>query len=281
MIGRKILFGLAFMLSVTPINLTVASQSTFDHEHTLLTEVLDKHVTAGLVNYRALKVDPGNLDEYLQNLAEIDPELYENWTRQQKLALWINAYNAFTIRVVLDHYPIEHSWLADPLGQYPDNSIRQIRGVWDDMTWPIMGKNYTLNHIEHVILRRDMLDPRIHFVLVCASMGCPRLETKAFGAADLDARLHQAGIDYIYDSHRVKINQDRKLVLLPQIFHWFPEDFESGTKYMELFKDHPSGLDGILSWVYQYANYDDRKFLQQDSYETSYSYYNWALNEKK
>jgi hypothetical protein len=279
MIERKILFGLACMLWVTPITLTVAAQSTFDHEHILLTEVLDKYVTAGLVNYSALKTDPADLNEYLQDLAEIDSEAYEKWSRQEKLALWINAYNAFTIRVILDHYPIEYSWLADPLGQYPNNSIRQISGVWDDSTWRIMGKDYSLDHMEHVIMRRELVDPRIHFVLVCASKGCPYLENRAFGASDLEARLDRAGINYIYKSRRVKINKERKLVMLPQIFKWFAEDFESGTQHKGLFTDHPSELAGILSWVYQYANDEDRRFLLQDSYQISYTYYDWALNE--
>lgn len=278
---RKILFVLTSVLSVASASVAAESKSTFDHEHILLTEVLSEYVSDGLVNYRSLQADPGNLNEYLQDLAEIDSAAYKKWTPQQKLALWINAYNAFTIRVILDHYPIEHSWLADPLGLYPDNSIRQIKGVWDDMTWRIMGEKFTLNHIEHVILRRELEEPRVHFVLVCASQSCPRLENKAFGASDLEARLDRAGVNYIYDSRRVQINKEQNLLLLSQIFKWFAEDFEFGTQYKGLFEDHPSELAGILSWVYEYANDEDRRFLLQNSYEIPYMYYDWALNEKR
>jgi len=278
---QKILLVLFSILQAVAVTPAMGSQSTFDHEHSLLTDVLREYVSEGLVDYAALQSEPDKLNEYLRALDEIDPEAFREWTRQQQLTLWINAYNAFTLKVILDHYPIEHSWLADPLGQFPDSSIRQISGVWDDMTCRIMGEQYTLNHMEHVIMRRELVDPRIHFVLVCASLGCPRLENTAFGASDLEARLDQASVDYIYDSHKVQINAEKELVLLSQIFNWFPEDFESGTEYKELFEDHPSGLAGILSWVYKYAKDEDRKFLLQGSYQIPYTYYDWALNEKR
>ena len=271
---------LIIMLLVSPATSAAESQESFDHEHFLFTEVLGEHVFDGLVNYRTLKANPTSLNEYLHELAEIDSDAYQNWTRDQKLALWINAYNAFTLKAILNHYPIEHSWLADPLGNYPDSSIRQIKGVWDDQTWSIMGKSYTLNHMEHVIIRRELVDPRIHYVLVCASKDCPYLENQAFGAADLNERLNKASRDYIYDSRRVRIDNVNKIVHLPQIFKWFAEDFEPGTKYKSLFKAHTSEEAGILSWVYQFSNKQDRAMLENNNFKIAYLYYDWALNER-
>lgn len=283
--GRRLSFAailsvLIFILVAAPAIPALESQAPFDHGHFLLTEVLSEHVANGLVNYRALKENQATLNQYLHELANIDPEAYNKWTRQQKLALWINAYNAFTIKGILDHYPIEHSWLADPLGNYPDNSIRQIRGIWDDMTWTVMGEEYTLNHMEHEIMRRELADPRIHFVLVCASKGCPNLEGLAFGASDLDERLDLAGINYIYDSREIRIDRKNKVVRLSQIFKWFEEDFVEGTQYKQLFKDHSSKEAGILSWVYRYANKADREFMENYNIKIAYLYYDWALNER-
>ena len=85
------------------------SPGTFDHQHLLLTKVLSRHVSNGRVNYQSLKKNPAELDEYLQKLADIDPDDFKKWSREQQLALWINAYNSFTIKVILDHYPIQHS----------------------------------------------------------------------------------------------------------------------------------------------------------------------------
>ena len=275
-----ILSVLIFILVAAPAIPAVELQAPFDHGHFLLTEVLTEHVANGLVNYRALKENQASLNQYLQEIANIDPEAYRKWTRQQKLALWINAYNAYTIKGILDHYPIDHSWLADPLGHYPDNSIRQIKGIWDDMTWTVIGEEYTLNHMEHEIMRRELADPRIHFVLVCASKGCPHLENKAFEASDLDDRLDQAGTDYIYESRKVRIDGKNRNIQLPQIFKWFEEDFVEGTQYKQLFRDYSSKEAGILSWVYRYANKADREFMENNSLKIAYLYYDWALNER-
>lgn len=284
-IGRRSKLSLHAILTVLIVLLVAQlpgqaseSQDTFDHRHLLFTKVLSKYVARGMVNYQSLQANQAILNKYLQALANINSESFKNWTRQQQLAMWINAYNAFTIKVILDNYPIEHSWQLDPLGEYPDNSIRQIH-VWDNIGWTVMGNKYTLDHMEHVIMRRELVEPRIHYVLVCASIGCPYLEERAFEASDLDARLDQAGVNYIYDSRRVRIDREHKIVSLPQIYKWFKEDFESGTQYKKLLQNQPPELAGILSWVYKYANAEDRKFLESDSYRISYLFYDWALNE--
>jgi len=272
---------LVMMLMSSPDITAAQSEDTFDHEHFLLTEILSEYVSNGKVNYRALKTNQGGLNKYLQELADIDPEDFKNWTRQQQLAMWINAYNAYTIRAVLDSYPIEHSWVSDPLGQFPDSSIRQITGVWDIMTWTVMGKQLSLNKMEHGIMRQELIDPRIHYVLVCASIGCPKLENSAFDAANLEERLDQAGVNYIYDSNRIRIDKRHKVVGLPQIYKWFKEDFDEGTEYKDLLKNQPSDLSGLLSWVYKYANEQDRKFLVNGTYQISYLFYDWGLNESR
>ena len=278
---------------------------TFDQHHTLLDQVLQKYVAQGRVNYRALKDNPTQLNRYFETLAAIDPRDYEHWTRQQKLALWINAYNAFTIKAIVDHYPIQPSWLADPLGDYPPNSIRQIPGVWDKMTWRVMGRDYTLDYMEDEILRKQLAEPRVHFVLVCASLGCPLLESHAFDAAGLDKRLDQAAINYIYRDHKVQIDREHGVVRLPRIFEWFTGDFPVRDDAPAIFRNAPhatgyvkhselTGKDeragmmlwpknvaGPLSWIYHYANEQDRAFLASMKYRVVFLYYDWGLNEQR
>jgi hypothetical protein len=275
----------------------------FDHQHTLFDNVLRKYVKNGLVNYKVLRNDQAVLSHYLQVLADIDPKSYEMWTHQQKLALWINAYNAYTIKVILDHYPIKPSWLADPLGHYPPDSIRQIPGVWDKLTWPIMGKEYTLDQMEHVIMRKQLAEPRVHFVLVCASIGCPLLENRAFDATHLEQRLDQAVVNYIYRDHKVHIDKRNRVVGLPRTFEWFGEDFQPASDSPEIFRTATKGAGivkhsdltgneiaripatnakeaaGPLSWVYRYANEEDRAFLATGNYKVIYLHYDWHLNE--
>lgn len=252
----------------------------FDHQHNLFDKVLTTYVKDGLVNYRALKNDQETLDSYLASLAAVTQTQYEKWTRQQKLAFWINAYNAFTIRVILNHYPVTRSIFADPLRRYPVSSIRQIPGVWKIRKWRVASQRYTLDYMEHVIMRQKIVEPRIHFVLNCASLGCPLLENRALEAASLEERLDQAAINYIYRDHKVEIDSNNQAVRLPQIFNWFAEDFKPFEESAAFFKDRPAEIAGPLSWIYHYANEDDREFLESGSYQVSYLDYDWGLNEQ-
>ncbi len=253
----------------------------FDHEHRLLDQVLQKHVENGLVNYRALQADPETLDRYLQSLAGVDPKAYENWTRPQKLAFWINAYNAYTLRVILDHYPVTRSIFADPLRRHPADSIRQIPGVWGWRKWPVMGGKFTLDQMEHTILRQQLKEPRIHFVLVCASKGCPLLESHAFDAEHLEQRLEQAAVNYLYRDHKIQIDRERNAVRLPQIMNWFAEDFVPDPQTAAFFERYPREAIGPLAWVYRYANAADREFMRQGKFELTYLEYDWALNDRR
>lgn len=251
----------------------------FDHQHTLFNEVLRNHVEDGLVNYRALKNDQSDLDRYLASLATVPQAHYETWTRQQKLAFWINAYNAFTIKTILNHYPLSRSWLADPWRHYPAASIRQIPGVWKLRWWRAAGRYHALDHMEHVIMRRQIVEPRIHFILVCASIGCPWLENRAFDAETLEQRLDQAAVNYLYRAKRVTIDRNNGVVGLAQIFNWFNEDFPPLEESAPFFKDHPTEVVGPLTWIYRYANEADRAFLRSGSYQVRYLDYDWGLNE--
>lgn len=253
----------------------------FDHQHTLFDQVLQRHVENGRVNYRTLQTDQETLNRYLQSLASVDPGAYESWTRQQKLAFWINAYNAYTLRVIVDHYPVTRSIFADPLRRYPADSIRQIPGVWKWRWWLALGRRYTLDHMEHVILRQELKEPRIHFVVNCASMGCPLLENHAFDAEHLEARLDQAAVNYLYRDRKVRIDKAGNAVRLPQIFKWFAEDFTPDPEIAVFFERYPREAIGPLTWVYRYASAADREFLRQGKFELTWLEYDWALNDRR
>ncbi|NIR96663.1 MAG: DUF547 domain-containing protein [Gammaproteobacteria bacterium] len=255
--------------------------AAFDHRHALFDRVLRAYVEDGLVDYAALKDDPATLDRYLDAVGAVTEAQYEGWTREQKLAYWINAYNAYTIKVVLQHYPIGRSIFADPLERYPASSIRQIPGVWKLRWWAAAGERYTLDHMEHVIMRQEIGEPRIHFVLVCASLGCPKLESRSFDAEHLDQRLDQAAVNYIYRDDKVGIDREDGVMRLPRIFDWFAEDFQPLAESAAFFEDRPAKIAGPLTWIYRYANERDRAFLQSGSYRVEYLPYDWGLNDQE
>jgi hypothetical protein len=165
------------------------------------------------------------------------------------------------------------------LRRYPASSIRQIPGVWKIHKWRVASQKYTLDHMEHVIMRQKIVEPRIHFVLNCASLGCPLLENRALDATNLKEQLDQAAINYIYRDHKVEIDRVNGTVHLPQIFNWFWEDFNAFEESAGFFKDRPVEIAGPLSWIYHYANADDREFLKSGSYQVNYLDYDWGLND--
>jgi len=210
--------------------------------HQLWNNVLETHVSNdGQVNYIALKQNPKPLIAYLNNLVQNQPK--KSWSVEEEMAYWINAYNAYTIKLILDNYPL--------------NSIRDIKQPWDIMFVPFEQKLISLNAIEHDILRKKG-DPRIHFAIVCASVSCPNLSNKAFTSGELDAQLDAATTAFLNDDS--KNNFENQKAELSKIFKWFSKDFNNSGGVIEFIKD------------YRYIE------LMKKS-DVSYLDYNWDLND--
>ena len=217
-----------------------ASAQTIDHSK--WTEILQFYVAEnGNVNYKGLQKNRKSLNAYLNNLAQNAPE--ENWSKAEKMAYWINAYNAYTIQLILDNYPTE--------------SIKDIKDPWGQTFFEISGKTMSLNTIEHEILR-PMGDPRIHFAIVCASESCPKLLNCAYESKSLTDQLDQAAREFINDTSKNSISESK--ITISKIFKWFKSDFPKG--------------DGFIAYLNKYS-------LTNISTETKINFqtYNWSLNE--
>ena len=179
--------------------------------------MLRQHVDEdGFVNYEGFLQDSDELEDYLVILSEGVPD--KDWTDEEKLAFWINTYNAFTIKLILDHYPVTSikkiKW-----------GIPFINSVFDIQFFKIGGISYDLNKIEHGILRKQFDEPRIHFAINCASISCPPLKNEAYVAERLDKQLTEAAETFLADKMRNKISGD--VVEISKIFSWFRRDFVS------------------------------------------------------
>ncbi len=161
-----------FICFITSFLLFVVTKDVYAQDHQLFTDILQKYVLNGLVDYKNLKND-NRLDKYLSQLSNTDPDKLKG---NEKLAFWINAYNAFTLQIVIENYPIESITDLNTGGKI----IAYLLGdtVWDKEFITINNKKYSLNDIEHKILRK-MNEPRIHFAIVCASISCPELLNEA------------------------------------------------------------------------------------------------------
>ena len=277
---RSFLLAIALLLLITGCGRDaeppVSARAAFDHEHTLLDEVLQKHVRQGRVDYHALHRDTATLDRYLETLARIEPAAYEKWTREQKIALWINAYNAYTLRVILDHYPVTRSVFADPLRRYPASSIRQIPGVWKLRRWPVAGSTWTLDHMEHVILRRELVEPRIHFVLVCASISCPLLEKSPSVFPPWNCGWSRQRITISIATARCRSTGKTGLYACRRYSAGSRKTSNPSPEFAGHFARHPPEAAGVLTWIYRYASAEERDFLQMDAYEITYLEYEGA-----
>lgn len=202
---------LFLILFIMVINLGVALSDGFDHSHSTYAKVINTYVKDGLVDYASLISNPKQLDLYLIRLSSVTEGDFKEWTREQQLAYLINLYNAQTLRLIIDHYPIR--------------SIKDIRDPWDQNVVSLFGNKITLNALEHEIIRKNYDEPRVHFALVCAAMGCPKLPEQPFIASRLSMQLDEQGRNFLDESDKNSVDLKSQTIYLSQIFQWFQEDF--------------------------------------------------------
>ena len=197
--------------------------------HEVFDGLLKKHVDAmGLVSYTGFQKDRELLDQYLK-LLTTNPPNDQYWTEPEKMAYWINLYNAFTIDLILGYYPVESIKDIGAKVQVPF-----VNTPWDIKFIEIAGEKYDLNNIEHNILRKIFEEPRIHFAINCASMSCPRLRREAYSGDKLDQQLQEQAIEFMNDPGRNQITAEKAEV--SKIFQWFGGDFTKKGVFERIFE---------------------------------------------
>ena len=249
-----------------------------EFSHDLYDRVLKEYVVDGRVDYARLKGNRSDLDRHISELARLDPKLYEKWEGSAQIAFWINAYNAITLQVILDHYPIQRSSSPASL-VFPANSIRQIPGAWDQITHPVMGRPMTLDQIEHEVLRKRFKEPRIHMALVCAAQGCPLLRSEVYMGQRLNEQLVDQARRFLENPAKFRMDRKQRLVRLSPIFQWFGQDFLIAYGLPEGFAGHADAERAVLAFASRYLASDDRAFLQDGNYRIAYLGYDWRLNQ--
>ncbi len=263
------------VLAAALLAAVLPARAAFDQTHALLTAELHKYVDHSLVHYKLWREHPEGLNRYLAELAAITPEEYEKFSENEKKALWINAYNALIIKIVLDHYPIHGT-----KSYYPPNSARQIPNLWDDYHYKVAGRDVNLYAIEHYILRKDFKDPRVHFAVVCASRGCPYLRRTAYTPATLDHDLDEAARRYMADPQHVQYDPENQTIRVSKLFQWFPLDFAQAAGYKTIPDPPPTDNDIVAAYVLSFAAPEVKaKFPDISRVDVDYMPYDWALND--
>jgi hypothetical protein len=213
--------------------------------------LVKKHVSKnGMVDYQGFLKDKKQLQVYLDKLSANRPT--SKWSKTEKMAFWINAYNAFTVKLIVDHYPVKS--IKDI-----KKGIPFVNSVWDIAFIPMGKEKIDLNYIEHTILRKEFKDPRIHAAINCASFSCPLLRNEAYTAVRLDEQLNDAMRRFVNDSQRNQL--DKSNIKISKIFSWFAGDFK---------------LNG--SSVVDYLNKYAKKRVQPNA-KIDFLEYQWELND--
>ena len=230
-------------------------------DHSAWDRLLRKYVDRdGMVDYAAWKAsqtDRGTLERYLATLGEADTNA--RTTKQGKLAYWINAYNALTVHGILEVYPTDSI----------RNHTAKIVGynIWDDHLLAVGGNEYSLNHVEHKILRK-LGEPRIHFAIVCASIGCPRLLDRAYTAESLESQLAENTRDFFARRRNFQADLADRQIRVSSILDWFGKDFGATPR---------KGLAGLAKYMPDEAT---RKLVAGETFSVSYLDYDWSLNKQ-
>ena len=248
------------------------AQGAFDHDYRAYASVLRRHLRDGRVDYAGLKAGRQDLDAVVRAFGDVsDPEV-QAWSRPQQIAFWINAYNVFTLRAIVDHYPIEGSRFS----LQPRNSIRQIDGVWTTLTWKAAGRTVTLDDIEHRILRPTFREPLVHFAVNCASVSCPPLAPEPYRAATLDAQLHAAARRFLASPLGLTVRGTRLSV--SSIFKWYGEDFVE--RYGSAVARAGSPVDrAILGVVAMFGPAEAKALAESGKASVAFLSYDWSLND--
>ncbi len=229
----------------------------FDQTHPAWNRLLASQVTNGLIRYAAIQSAPELLKGYLDEVAKVPEEQFKSWSRPNQLAFLINVYNAATVQLIVDHYPV--------------TSIRKIGSVlkspWKQDCVHLWGKVMTLDDLEHGIIRPQYTDPRVHFALVCAAKGCPPLRNEAYVGTQLNAQLDDQARQFLSDTHKNRMEAERRTVYLSPIFKWYSSDFEAKG-------------GNVLSFIRPYWPKSTVAMLEAADSKVRYTEYDWTLNEQ-
>ncbi len=210
-------------------------------------KLLKKNSLNGQINYESIKLDDDLLKASVKGIEMVSQEEFDSLSKNELMSFWINAYNIGVVKTIVEHYPIKKGFGLNAV-RYPANSIQQIDQVWDRPVLTILGKNLSLNDIENKILRPQFNDPRIHFAIVCASIGCPSIRSEAFTAENLDKQLLEQIQLFLSDPNKVRYDTQKNILFLSPIFKWFMEDFDqSGGVIAFVMKYKINGLFDVMT----------------------------------
>lgn len=264
-------------LAVTVVFALASAPVVQDHSalHRPLDELLDLYVRDGFVYYRALESDRRRLDAYIAALDGPQARNVTTWSREDQVAFWLNAYNGWVLRAVIDHYPIRGTARA-----YPANSLRQIPGVFERTPRRAAGRALTLDQIETTILA-GFKDPRLFLALGRGAAGSGRLRSEAYAGSRLGAQLESVAKEFATGGTLLEIDEARGVVAVSPILSWREKDFVAAYAgaAKPLYAARSPLEKALLAFIEPNLLQHERDFLQKNDFTMQFQPFDWSLND--
>lgn len=251
---KCLVFFLSFQFSVFAFDQTHAEFDSF------LSDYVKVHEFHSEFDYKSALKDKSKLEKYTKSLSEVQKNDFDNWNEKQKLSFLINAYNAFTIKLILDNYPVD---------SIKDSKI-SFFSPFKKSFFKLFGKERSLGDVEHEMIRAWFKEARIHFAIVCASIGCPAIQNKAFSESNLESMLEKGANTFMSDKSRNRYSKKDQELQISKIFDWFEDDFKRDFGSVKAF-----------AIKYMPLNDEEKQAVLSSSTDVEYTDYNWKLNEVK
>ena len=245
-----------------------------DPLHRPLDQILEVNVRDGLVYYRALQSTRGALDRYAASL-NVPTATYDGWSREAKMAFWVNAYNTFVLQTVVSRYPIRGT-----SGAYPASSIRQIPGAFDQTKHRAAGRSVTLDEIEKTVLA-EFKEPRLSLALGRGAVGSGRLRSEAFTAARLPEQLEAIQQEFVTRQRLLKVDRTAGIVSPTPILSWHEAEFVAayGDKADARFATRSSIERALIAFITPNLLPLEKEFVDENKFRVAYQEFDWRLND--
>jgi hypothetical protein len=247
--------------------------------HDKCADILKNYVNdKGMVNYKSLRHKRPELKNLLDEFANLDPNEYNRWPKEDKIAFWINAYNIQMLKIIIDNYPIQGSRFLNPI--YGPTSIRHIKGIWTDYKLIVMDEEFTLVKVDQRFLTKEFAEPMVFFAISLASLSGPPLRNEPYYGHKLYQQLEDQTKRFLSNPLLFSIDRENKKVYLSAILQpsWRGKEFISKFGTDKKFKDQEPETRAVLNFISKYLPRQDVDFLEVENYSIKYRY-DWTLND--
>ena len=250
--------------------------------HDKCAEVLKNFVDdKGMVDYTTLRRQRLKLKALLREFENLNPNEYRSWTKENKIAFWLNAYNIQMLKIITDNYPIQSSRILRLYPGWGPNSILHIKGIWTDYKFLVMDEEFTLSGIDKRFFRKEFDDPRIFFAISKGSLSSPPLRNEPYYGHRLNKQLDEQVQRFLSSPLALQIDTEKQRVYLSSLFQLssYGKGFMSKFAIDKKFKDHDPTTRAVLNFITHYVSRDKVSFLEVGNYSVKYMKYDWTIND--